>query len=136
MKQRFLGLSTLAMALTLVSGAALAEAPSALVSVRAGSGEVQIGSTTLGAGQSAGANAGDAITVTNGSAVVTFANGCTVPVTGSYTVPAQAPTTCANDAKPRKHVPTSSIVVGVGVAAAVAGAASGGGGGSDKPSSP
>jgi len=131
MKHVFFGV-----ALALIAGSAAAQTPAALVSVRADAGEVQINNVTLQAGQSASANPGDTVVVTNGQAVVTYSSGCTVTVDGSYTVAPKAPSVCPSDAKSRNGMSTgTTIAIGAGVVAAAA-AAGGAGGGDDKPSSP
>jgi hypothetical protein len=137
MKQVILGLAA-----TLAIGSAAA-APQPTTLVRAnGAVQVQVSGVANVAGQtvsedsSFGAKAGDVVNVTNGTATVTYANGCTVKVdnTTSYTISAKVPnchspvTTASSDTKYYMMAGGAALLLGAG--------AGGGGGGDDKPSSP
>ncbi|MGO4221999.1 hypothetical protein AB4Y64_09120 [Lysobacter sp. TAF61] len=126
-------------ALTLAGGA-LAQSPKVLV--RSNSGDVQVGGRTVGEASSAGAEAGDVVVVNGGEAYVTYSNGCTVKVTGSYTVQDTAPAKCPSLGKTGSD--TNYVMVGSGIAVAAGAVALASGGGDDakpapappKPSSP
>ena len=130
----------LAAAALLAFGTANAQSttePSALVSVTSKSGNVVVNGVTVAPGSSVSANPGDAITV-EGEAVVTYANGCTLPVSGATQV-AAIPATCPKP--PVKASMGGGTVAAVGVGAAAVIAAVAGGGGDDstpapQPSSP
>lgn len=140
MKTLFLGAAAL-----LFSAGAFAQSPAPVEGnpgtlVHADSGAVTVQGTPVADKNSTGANAGDVINVTDGKATVTFANGCSVEVSGSYTVPATAPVCAKTGAKLTTAGTVSDgtmVAAGIG-AAVVVGVAAGNSGGDDddQPSSP
>lgn len=115
------------------ANAQTATEPSALVSVTSKSGNVVVNGVTVAPGTSVSANPGDAIAV-EGEAIVTYSNGCTLPVSGATQVSA-IPATCP---KPPVKAPMgggSIAAVGVGAAAVIA-AVAGGGGDDSAPAQP
>ncbi|QSX76051.1 hypothetical protein HIV01_006005 [Lysobacter arenosi] len=116
-------------ALTLAGGA-LAQSPKVLV--RSNGGEVHVAGRSVEESNSSGAESGDVVVVNGGEAYVTYSNGCTIKVTGSYTIQDAAPTKCPSLGKVGSD--TNYAMVGTGIAvAAGAIALAGGGGGDDKP---
>ncbi len=124
-------------ALTLAGGA-LAQSPKALV--RASGGEVHVAGRTVEESNSSGANSGDVVVANGGEAYVTYPNGCTIKVTGSYTIQDAAPAKCPSLGKVGSE--TNYAMVGAGIAVAAGAVALASGGGDDakpappKPSSP
>jgi hypothetical protein len=126
-------------ALTLAGGA-LAQSPKALV--RSNGGEVNVAGRTIEASNSSGAESGDVVMVNGGEAYVTYPNGCTIKVTGSYTIQDVAPAKCPSLGKVGSD--TNYVMVGSGIAVAAGALALASGGGDDdkqapappKPSSP
>ncbi len=115
-------------ALTLAGGA-FAQSPKALV--RAHGGEVHVSGRSIPDASSSGAESGDVVVVNGGEAYVTYPNGCTVKVTGSYTVQDAAPAKCPALGKVGSD--TNYAVVGTGIAVAAGALALASGGGDDKP---
>jgi len=113
-----------------IAHAQTATEPSALVSVTSKSGNVVVNGVTVAPGTSVSANPGDAITV-EGEAIVTYANGCTLPVTGATQV-AAIPAACP---KPVVKAPMGGTTVALGAvgAAAVIAAVAGSGGDDSTP---
>lgn len=131
MKQIVMGLAV--SALFLAAQTALAQAPNPQVLVHADAGTVQVQGNAVAANSSAGANAGDTVSVTEGQATVTYSNGCAVKVTGQYQVLAKAPVcTGVVSGGGDGHL----VAAGLGAIALVGIAVGSGGGGSDNPSSP
>jgi hypothetical protein len=119
------------------SGAVLAQdAPKPHALVHADAGSVSVGNTAVTVDSSAGANAGDTIVVAQGQATVTYDNGCSVTVSGSYVIEKQAPNcrggTAALDSD-GKYV-AAGVLGALVLVGAVAG--SGGGDSNAQPSSP
>ncbi|UNK49659.1 hypothetical protein MNR01_01045 [Lysobacter sp. S4-A87] len=112
-------------ALTLAGGA-LAQSPKVLV--RADSGDVQVAGRAVEKANSSGAEAGDVVVVNGGEAYVTYSNGCTVKVTGSYTVQDAAPAKCPSLGKVGSDTNYAMVGTGIAVAAGALALASGGGG--------
>lgn len=129
-----------AAAAMMLSASALAQDPSTLgenpaTLVRADSGAVTVQGAKVTNESSTGAQTGDVVTVTDGQATLTFANGCSVTVHDTYTVPATAP--LCRGAAPVAAGRGDGALVAAGIGALVlVGVAVGGGGGSDRPSSP
>ena len=133
----------LALVATFAVGSAVAQQPTTLVRAK---GEVQVqvtgsakvGSQDVASGASFGAKAGDVVVVADGTAKVTYANGCSVTVVPSapYTISEQAPT-CRAPTTVASSDSKYYLMAG-GAALLLVGAAGGGGGGGDddKPSSP
>ena len=127
----------------LVSAGVLAQNPAPVegnpaILVHADAGAVTVQGAAVAEKNSAGAQAGDVIHVTDGQATITFANGCTVHVRNSYTVPATAPVCHTTGASLNTAGTVSDgtlVAAGVG-AAVVVGVAAGNSGGDDQPSSP
>lgn len=140
MKQLILGVIA-----TLAVGSALAQQPAALVrskgsvQVQLVAGAARVGDQAVAANSSYGAQAGDIVTVTDGSAKVTYGNGCVVTVTETapYTIQAKDPM-CRGGDTASSGGNTYAIAGGVAALLLVGAAAGGGGGdgGDDKPSSP
>jgi hypothetical protein len=136
MKQLVVGL----VATFAIGGAFAQQTPDALVTAKGGevqvqaTGNVQIGTTNVPSGSSAGAKVGDVITVTDGSARITYANGCSVSISPGvpHTIGA-APETCPTPSK-RASDMTTKYALGAGAVVA-AGVAAVGSGGDDEPSS-
>ena len=132
-------MKALLLALALGSFAAAASAqqapaprPHALVHADAGS--VEVGNNPVAVDTSAGVDAGQTVNV-QGQATITYDNGCSITVTGSYVIARQAPD-CHGGTRPIARnggVVAAGVLGGLAVVAAVAG---GGGGGEDRPSSP
>lgn len=136
MKQLILGLVA-----TLAMGSALAQQPTTLVRAIGDvqvevSGAAEVGGQAVASGSSFGAKAGDKVVVSDGTAKVTYANGCTVMVEADvpYTISEKAPA-CRKPAVAASSDTKYYLAAG-GIGLLLAGAAGGGGGGDDKPSSP
>lgn len=136
MKSLIVGMFALTMA-----GGALAQSPKVLV--RSEGNDVQVAGRAVEKSNSSGAESGDVVVVNGGEAYVTYSNGCTVKVTGTYTVQDTAPAKCPSLGKVGSD--TNYAMVGTGIAVAAGALALGGGGGGDdkpaqtpppKPSSP
>jgi hypothetical protein len=132
MKQLTLGLAVSTLLLGAIAQPAMAGATNPAVIVHADSGLVQVSGTTVPLADSTGAKVGDLITVTQGSAIVTYDNGCSVTVTGQYRIPAVAPV--CTGVFPMAH-DGKFVAIGLG-AIALVGIAAGSGGGGGKSSSP
>ncbi len=127
MKSLMVGLCALALA-----GGALAQSPKVLV--HANGGEVHVGGRSVEDANSSGANAGDVVVVNGGEALVTYPNGCTVKVNGSYTIQDAAPSYCPSMGKVGSQ--TNYAMVGAGIAVAAGAVALASNGGDDKPAPP
>jgi hypothetical protein len=128
----------------LLSAAALAQNPAPVEGnpatlVHADSGAVTVQGAPVADKNSSGAQAGDVIHVTDGQATVTFANGCTVVVRDTYTVPATTPV-CHTAGAPLNTAGTVSdgvlVAGGIGALVIVGAMAADSGGNNDQPSSP
>jgi glycerol kinase len=119
----------------LLAGQALAQAPAPnpTALVHADSGVVQVQGAAVPLHTSAGAMAGDVISV-KGQATVTYGNGCAVKIHGQYHVATTAPVCQTGTIRPEND--GKYVFAGLGAAALVGLAVGGGGGGSDRPSSP
>ncbi|MFC3816735.1 hypothetical protein [Lysobacter sp. GCM10012299] len=117
-------------ALTLAGGA-LAQSPKVLV--RSEGSDVQVAGRAIEKSNSSGAEAGDVVDVNGGEAYVTYSNGCTLKVTGTYTVQDTAPAKCPTLGKVGADTNYAMVGTGIAVAAGALALAGGGGGGDDKP---
>ena len=131
MKRIILGL-----AVTLAMGSALAQDPTPAVVVRADAGTVQVqGSGLVPLNESTGARVGDTITVTEGTAKVTYADGCIVDVVNSHLITAVSP--CKAGLQPSSSIVAGDgLLVAAGIGALVVVGVAVGSGGSDSASSP
>lgn len=128
-----------AAALLALSGGAFAQAEQPGALVRAVSGNVSVqGSGAVGGDANTALKLGDTIVVSNGSAVVTYPDGCTATITGVHTVGAVSPCKQSPNTS-RQPVPSevnwTYVAVGGVVAAAVIAEAANGSD-DDEPSSP
>ena len=127
----------LGLAVTLAMGSAIAQAPKPHALVRADAGTVQVqGSGALALNESTGAQAGDIVSVTDGKATVTYADGCIVEVVSSHQI--AAVTQCKAGLLPGSASVGGSdrLLVGAGIGALVVLGVALGSGGSDSASSP
>lgn len=117
------------------SGAAVAQdVPKPQILVHADAGNVQVGGAAVTPDTSVGVNAGDTITVSQGQATVTYANGCSITVTGSYVAAATAP--ACHGASVATASGGLKVAGALGALVLVGVAVGSGGGGDDRPSSP
>jgi len=134
----------LGLAATFAIGTAAAQQPSALVRSNgevtvqvSGSGSAQVGNRAVPSDSSIGAKAGDLVTVSSGTAKVTYGNGCSVKVEVGdlYTIRDKDPVCRA----PIVASTNTKYYLMAGGAAALLAAAAGAGSGDsndDRPSSP
>ncbi|HEY5805584.1 MAG TPA: hypothetical protein VIT90_18045 [Lysobacter sp.] len=113
MKQTSLIVAVLALSF---AGVALAESPK--VTVRADSGKAKVSGRTVEKAMNSAAEAGDVVVAKGGVVHVTYPNGCTVKVTGTYTVEPTPPVNCTKLAKVESN-PGSHAAVGSGTATTV-----------------
>ena len=132
----------LALVATLAVGSAVAQQPTTLVRAKGEvqvqvSGTAKVGSQDVASGASFGAKPGDVVVVAEGTAKVTYANGCAVTVEAAepYTISEEEPT-CRAPVKVASSDTKYYLMAGGAALLLVGAAGGGGGGGDDKPSSP
>lgn len=128
-----------AVALLALSGGAFAQAEQPGALVRAVSGNVSVqGSGAVSADANTALKAGDTIIVSNGSAIVTYPDGCAATITGTHTIGTVSPCKQSPNSS-RQPVPSevnwTYVAVGGVVAAAIIAEAANGSD-DDEPSSP
>ena len=130
----------LAVVATAALGSAIAQSPSApepAVSVRADAGVVQIDSgAAIALDNSAGADAGNTVTVINGKATLTYADGCIVSVVNTHTITPVSPCKAGLMPSTTISVKGDGLLVAGGLGALVLAGLAVGSAGSDRPSSP
>jgi len=127
---------------TLSIGTAAAQQPNVLVRSKGEvtvevSGSARVGDREVPTNSSVAAKAGDVVSVSSGSAKVTYGNGCTVKVEldQPYTVNEKAPV-CRTPAVASSSNTKYYLMAGGAAALLLAGAGAGGSSDDDRPSSP